>query len=961
MAENPQELRAEAPRKKAWPRARRISLYALALVTAILAALFVTVFTVDVGPALKSEAENRASKYLERPMHIGRVVAKLRPGEFEFHDVVIEGLTPQAAPFLKAKKMTVALPWWTAFSRKLIVESIDMRDWEMAIESFPGGRHNVPRLAPRSSGQKKRNFSTTLRRVIASRGHIRYFDHSTPWSVDAPNAHITYFRRDVRSDYGGTASFDNGTILIQTYEPFKASMKSRFTMNGPHLHFDRMDLATDGGDSVLDGDLHFDKWPEQTYRIKSKLDIATQKGIFFKRDRFTATGRADFDGTFHYFKGGRELKGSWRAPLALVKIGENTWRFPDLKGKVLWLPDRLEVTDTTSGLYGGTARFDYRLLSLDRKSGPKRAIWDVDYRGVQLAQLTDFLQTDGMRLTGLASGRNRLEWPLGKWDLLRGGGELVVQPPSATGLMSRELRPDLVARQVALPVETGPFNRHAPLGYVPIGGQISYQLDPEWIQLASSWVATPKTYVEFQGRTAYLKDSRIQFHVTSLDWQESDRVFAGVLTMFGSPTGAIPVGGYGEFDGVMLKTFSKPRIEGTFTGDRMRAWDVDWGRGSAKLTIENSYAFVSESSLKSGDSEINATGTFSLGYPRRDGGEQINARVKLKRRPLADLRHAFELDDWPVEGFASGEYHVYGNYETPFGFGTLVLDDGVAYGETFERATASLGFEGNGVRLTKFEVQKSTGAMTGAAWVGWDGNYSFNADGRRIPVESLKLVEFPKAPLSGLLQFSAAGTGTFEEPRYDVKVRVDDLFAGDEGIGAVTGQLGLRGELMTVAFDAASARLAVSGAGRIALTDEKDVELTLRFSETSLDPYVRFFEPRLSPFTNAIVGGTVRVSGELSDMNHLLVDASVEQLDLKLFDYQLRNNGPIELALDRNVVRIGQLKLVGDGTALDVGGTVGLEQRTINVTAEGDANLGILQGFFRDIRSPARQRHRPAR
>ena len=50
--------------------------------------------------------------------------------------------------------------------------------------------------------------------------------------------------------------------------------------------------------------------------------------------------------------------------------------------------------------------------------------------------------------------------------------------------------------------------------------------------------------------------------------------------MFGSPTGAMPVGGYGEFDGVMLKTFAKPRIEGTFTGERMRAWDVDWGRGT---------------------------------------------------------------------------------------------------------------------------------------------------------------------------------------------------------------------------------------------------------------------------------------------------------------------------------------------------------------------------------------------
>ena len=920
--------------------------------TATVAGLLVTFFTVDVGPVLKAQAENQATKYLERPMHIGRVVARLRPGEFEFHDVVIEGLTPDAVPFLKAKKITVSLPWWTAFNRRLIVESIDMSEWEVVLESFPGGRHNLPKLMPRSSGEKKkRDFSTTLRWVAASRGHIRYIDHSTPWSLDAPNAHVTYFRRDARADYGGTLTFDDGTIRIMTYEPFKAAMKSRFSMNGPLMHFDRIDLLSEGANSVLEGDIQFNKWPEQTYQIKSKLDIAKQKEIFFKRDRFTATGQADFDGTFHYFKGGREVKGTWRTPVTHVKIGANTWRFPNLQGKVLWLPDRLEVTDATSGLYGGTARFDYTLLSLDRKSGPRRAIWDVNYRDVQLSQLTDFLETRGMRVAGQATGRNRFEWPLGGWDLLRGGGELTVQPPPGAAVMTRDLRPEAVARQVALPVEAGPFNRHAPLGYVPVSGHVTYTLDPTWIHLARSWMATPKTFVEFQGRTAYMKDSRIDFHVTSLDWQESDRVFAGVLTMFGSPTGAIPVGGYGEFDGVMLKTFSKPRIEGTFAGERMRAWDVDWGRGSAKLVIENSYAQVSESTLTKGDSQIAATGTFSLGYPRRDGGEQINARVKLTRRPLADLRHAFELDDWPVEGFVSGEYHVYGEYETPFGFGNLVIDQGVAYGETFDRATASLGFEGNGVRLTKFEVQKSTGSMTGAAWVGWDGNYSFNTDGRRIPVESLKLVEFPKAPLSGLVQFSASGAGTFEEPRYDVKFRIDDLFAGDEGIGGLTGQLGLRGEVLTVSFDAASSRLAVSGAGRLGLSDQKDVEMTLRFTETSLDPYVRFFEPRLSPFTNAVAGGTVRVSGELADMNHLLVDASVEQLDLKLFDYPLRNSGPIELALDRNVVRIEQLKLEGDGTALEVTGTVGLEARTIDVSAQGDANLGILQGFFRDVRS----------
>ena len=943
-------------------RLGRWSKHLLALVTAIFAALFVTFFTVDLGPLVRARAEREATKWLDRPMHIGKVRALMWPGRFEFTDLVIEGLTPQERPFLHAKSIVVQLPWWTAFKRHLIIESVEMTDWEMVVETLPGGKHNFPRVKgpPRPPSTGPKTFFTTLRSVVASRGHFLYYDRSTPWTIDAPNMRITLTRRDERNDYGGTATFDEGTIWFQTYEPFGASMKGQFSMKPPDLHWDRIDLLTDGAETVLTGDIQLNNWPEQVYQLKSKIDIATQKRIFFRREPWEATGEGEFEGTFHYPKvGKRELKGHWRTPVTYAKIGAYTWAFPNLRGSVLWLPDLLEITNAKSDFMGGTADFDYRILSLDNKSGPKRAVWDVEYQGLQLSQLTDFLETEGLRLDGAATGRQRLEWPMGKWAQLRGNGEITVAAPPGVQPMTRELPPERVAIEASLPPEVGPFNPRAPVGYVPIAGHVTYTLDPAWITLGRSWVATPKTYAEFDGRTAYMKESRIPFHVTSLDWQESDRVFAAILTAFGSPTSAIPIGGQGEFDGVMTNTFARPRIEGTFSGDRMRAWNVTWGQGSATFVVENSYAHVSASSLKSGDSEINATGTFSLGYPRKDGGEQINARVRLDRRPMADLRRAFELDDWPVDGLVSGEYHLYGDYETPFGVGTLLITDGVAYGETFERATAALDFEGTGVRLSKFEVQKSTGAMTGAMWVGWDGNYSFNADGRRIPVESLKLLEFPRAPLSGILQFTASGTGTFEAPRYDVKVRIDDLFAADEGIGQVNGQIGLRGELVTLSFDAASTRLAVTGAGRVALTDEMDADMTLRFSDTSLDPYLRFFAPRLSPFTNAVADGTVRVSGELLNVDQLVVDARVERLDLKLFDYELRNKKdpatgaliPIELALDRHVAEIGQLKLEGEGTALDVAGRVSLHDNTIDVTATGDANLGILQGFFRDIRS----------
>ena len=932
--------------KRRW-RAGRLLLRLLAVTVAVVAAVLISVFTVDLGPSLRELAEREGSKYMERPIHIGRLSAKLTPGEFLVEDLVIEGRAPADRPFMKAKAITVKVPWWSIFRRELIVESVVLTDWEMVIETWPGGRHNFPKVTPKNRTTGPRRFTTTVRWVHAARGHLVFEDHGTPWSTVARNLEVQLVKSGPTNDYRGRAWFSNGTVTIMAYEPFRVDMQSRFTMIGGKVHFDRMDLVSDGARSVITGDADIPRWPEQLYQIRSKIDFPTQKNIFFHGQRFTVSGTGDFTGAFHLFKGGRELKGTFSSAVA----GVNDWRFPNLRGSVLWLPDRLDITNATSELYGGAAKFDYRMAPLGHPTTPGRATWVVQYQNVDLVRLTDFLETEGLRLSGRASGRNRLEWPLGKWAQKRGEGDVTVDPPAGMRPMTRELPRDLIAALTALPEEEGPFNPRVSLGYLPIAGRVTYALDPEWIRLGRSYAATDRTHVEFEGQTAFGERSRIPFHVSSADWQESDRLLAAIMTAFGAPTGAVPVGGYGEFDGVLLDAFKRPRIQGKMQGERMKAWDVEWGTGRADLSIENSYVFVSNATVKAGDAEIRADGQFSLGFPRRDGGDEIDARVRITRWPLSSLRHAFTLDDYPVDGTVVGEYQLYGKYQTPFGFGRLNILNGTAYGETFDTATAALRFEGNGVRLDGIDVKKSTGGVTGAAWVGWDGTYSFNADGAKVPVESMVTVAFPKAPLSGRLQFTASGAGTFEEPRYDVKLGVDDLFAGEEGIGNLSGRLALRGELLTLDLEAASPRLVVSGSGRIALTPEMDAELTVRFRETSLDPYVRFFEPRLSPYTTAIIGGTMRVVGELRNLDQLVVETRIEQLDLELFDYQVRNEGPIELVLDRNTVDIRSFRLAGEGTQLRLDGKIDLRDQSIAVQANGDANLGILQGFFRSLRS----------
>lgn len=912
----------------------------------VLAVAFVTTLTVDLGPGVRGVAERAGANYLNREFTIGRLSIRLLTGHFIVEDLRIGGLEKGHQPFLVAKTIDVSMDVTALAHREVLIESVRMTGWQMAVETWPNGRHSFPRFTrERKEPPGPKRFVTTVRSVVATGGEFSFKDHGVPWSTVARNLEVTV---EKTTGYGGTAKFRNATIAIQQYLPMQTDMDGVFNIEGPLLKFTRLQLRSDGSRSDITGTVDMSKWPEQTWQVTSVIDFPRMRQIFFAREQWVLGGEGHFTGVFHLFKGGRELKGDFTSAEARV----NSLRFPRLSGSLIWVPDRFEVTQADADLYGGRTHFTYGLKPLGKPAVRPTAYFSADFDRVDVSTLASTFEWAGIRPSGAVSGSTTLQWPNGRFADRRGEGTLVIVPPEGVIVRDRQLPPDAQGRDLSRLRPWGPFNPDPRLlGEVPVAGELSWRLDADWIDLSPSWMATPDTYVSFEGRTAYGDDSEIPFHVTSTDWQESDRALAGIMTAFGAPTTAVPVSGYGQFDGTMRLAFRRPRIEGHFSGERLRAWDVVWGKATGDLVIEDGYVTLTNARVTDGESVVETEGRFALGYPRRDGGEEINARVRLTKRPMADLRHAFLLDDYPIEGKVSGEFHLYGKYQTPFGFGRLQIDDGVAYDEPFETATASLRFEGQGVRLDGIESRKAGGEMTGAAYVGWEGTYSFNVSGRRVPVESVYAMTFPQAPLTGQLDFTASGSGLFESPQYNVRLSVSDLFVKDEGIGEVTARLTIRDNTLGIELDAASPRLIVSGTGRVSMTDEYDAELTFRFTDTSLDPYVRTFQPDLSPFTTAVASGTLRISGELSNPQHLRVDARADALTLGLFDYVVRNDGPLRLAYEQEVVRVNQFRLVGEGTRLDVGGTVDLGAQQIAIRSTGEANLGILQGFLRDLRS----------
>ena len=920
----------------------------LAICLVVLIATVLATLTIDLGPVLRARAEREGSKRVNRPIHIGSLTLRLLRGRVELNDFAVDGLQPGDRPFFSAKRLSLSLDWTRALARRpeFIITSVEMTDWQMLVEKFKG-RDSFPRLpSPGPPTGRPSRFTTTLRSLRAWRGHFIYEDHELPWSVDAPNIDINITNRP---NYNGTASFTGGMVAIQQYVPMWTNFKTRFSIEKSLIVLSGIEIETDGGHTVGSGVVDAAHWPEQTYQLQTRLQFPRMRELFFAKESWVLSGDGDFTGTFHLFNGGHDLAGTFKSDVA----GLYDYRFPSLNGSLHWTRNRFDVTDAGAKFMGGDARFAFAIAPLGAQTRPD-ARFEASYQNLDLARLSDFYRLPGLRMAGRGTGSNLLEWPLGRFGEHTGEGRFVATPPDGVATMTGSLP---AAGEADLDPGPSPGGRAAPprlTGHEPVAAEVSYRFGPEVVELGPSRFATERTHVSFAGTTAWGGESAIQFHVTSGDWQESDQVLAAIMTDFGAPTGPVAFGGRGEFDGRMTGPFRRPRVEGLFSGDGLWAWDTLWGNGAAQIVVENSYVTVTDGTIRHGDSEIRAEGLFSLGYPRRDQGEEINARIRVAGRDLTSLRHAFDLDDWPVTGQLTGEFHLAGAYQAPVGFGAMTIDDGLAYAETFEKATASLRFDGVGVRLDGITLVKTIGTVTGTAFVGWDGTYSFNADGSRIPVERTTAFAFPRAQPSGLIEFTASGSSTFAAPRYDVRFRMNDVYVVAEPVGQVTGTLALRGKEISGEFEVASPRLALTGTGRIGLDPDSIADLTFRFHDSSLDPYVRLFVPQLMPYTTAVASGSLHVTGVLTDVNHLVADATVDRVEMRLFDYAIRNAQPIKLALDQQVVKIEDLQLVGDDTRLTVGGAIALGDERIAVHAAGDANLGILQGFFSDVRGAGR-------
>ena len=369
-------------------------------------------------------------------------------------------------------------------------------------------------------------------------------------------------------DYRGTMTFRAAPLLIQHYQPMWADFTSRSRSKAARSCWSGSTAHADGAQvelhrrhrpgAVARADLPGDLAPPAAAHARDLLRQATRSRLH---------GEGDFDGTLHMYKGGHELKGDFASPDA----GYNAYRFQRLsRGGALDAGRASTSPSADARFYGGAGQLHLR-AGAARPCPSRRAdaAGTSHYRDVDLTHVHQLPRARGMRL---GRPRHRPQHAAVAARPLR-------RAPPAKARCRRRCRPAVAPAPRGCPADAADAARRRGRGARAVQpahrrwrrcrrrpGDLHVRRPRRCASRRASF-ATPETYVAFEGRTAWGEASRMPFHVTSADWQESDRLLAGMMTdVRRRPPTSCRSTASAQFDGVLLGALGSPRVEGRFTG-----------------------------------------------------------------------------------------------------------------------------------------------------------------------------------------------------------------------------------------------------------------------------------------------------------------------------------------------------------------------------------------------------------
>ncbi len=810
---------------------------------------------------------------------------------------------------------------------------------------YPDGTTNQPEpRLKQAPGQKKveQLFALSINRLEVRHGEVLWGNQKIPLDFAADDVSADMSSSLLHNRYDGSLLLGKADIIFKDYRPVAWTAEAYFSLGRNRVQLRSLKATSGRSRLQASGQVEDFRRPKIQADYDISLDLAEAAAIArrpeVRRGAVQLIGHGSWsDQDFSSTGKARISNLDWRdAPVGVHNA--------NLSAQYTLNPQRLMLSQIQGQLFSGGVTGDAEVtqwLNLEPMGSPTKGKGTEKQAGVLRLRFKDLSASEiaaaiatpsrpfqRIKLAGLASGNVEARW---RGSLRNTEAQFVADVVPPPGSSKAQF----------------PLTAHA---------QGIYRAGPSELQLDALTASTRATQVRASGTLS--STAALKLYVTTTDMGEWQPVFTAA-----GYAGPVPVTlrGRAFFNGTAMGKLTEITIAGNLQSQEFETLIpatsrtpekmVQWDTLQADIQLSPSVFAVRNGTLSRDPDLLKFDFRVHLDHRQFTDTSAIQAHVNTQN---ADLSHILALAGYayPVSGTMDFNLQLAGTRADAHGEGHILLRNGTVYNQPIERFSSDLAFSDGEAQLKNIQLAYYDANVTGDATYNPSSHaFRFNLAGSNFDLTRIPSVGSSRVSVQGRVDFTAAGSGTLEEPGIRAGINVRDLTfdqerAGDFIINAVSQgpELRITGQSQ---FEQAELRID----GNVHMREDWLADVYFRFRQLDVDSLLRIYL-RKGVTGHSKADGVLHLVGPLRRPRELQLTANLDNLDADVEDIKIHNQGPVRFSVSNQLLKIEQFHLLGEDTDISATGQVQLTgERELDLRPEGRVNLKLIESINSDFTS----------
>ncbi|MGB8885513.1 MAG: translocation/assembly module TamB domain-containing protein [Candidatus Korobacteraceae bacterium] len=823
--EKPRLVPSRPPRR--W---KRITAWILGIVALLIIVAGIGIAVLLHSPSFHNyilrTAQQKAADALNTRVQLQNFAIHPATLSLDLYGLTVDGSGPGAnQPLLQVDHIGLGVRVISVLHRQWNLDNVAVDHPVMNLIVDQAGQSNLP--TPKTSNNSSTNiFDLAIRHIVLDRGEVYYNDRKNTLAADLRDLTFQSSYDNVDNGrYFGSVSYRDGHLQYGAYAPLEHDFQAQFDVRRSRTQLSNVVLQSGSSQIKLDASLENYSNPtvHATYAIS--LDGAQLRTLL--KNASLPAGMIFSEGTASYVSSaGKPLldtttvQGTIRSSLLQVRTPSLRTDIRNLAASYDLANGNAEVKDVHARILGGELTGTATVRDL---SGRSEGHVSANLRGVSLADLKTLANSASLR-TVVVSGRGNAD---------------------ATANWAGNMH-DLVAHLDATAnASVAPARQNTAANTIPVNAVVHarYANARQEIELDQSYVHTQQTSINLNGTVS--QRSALQVQIQSNDLHELETVADVFNRPAAGKSAAQPLGLYGtaSFNGTVRGSLNSPQIAGQLNANNVKL------RGSAFRLLRTSVqASPSLISLQNGVLELGGQGRamFSVQSALHDWSytpsSPFTVKLNASQLSVAELSRVANAS-LPVSGTLNANVTAHGTQLNPIGQGDINLHNATISGEPIQLADVRFQGTGNSVHVN-LRVQSAAGSAQGeVTYAPRQQGYDAQLRATNIHLERIKTLRDRNLQLSGIMNLSASGRGTLQNPQGQASLTIPQLSVQQQQIKNINFQGNVANHEANFTLKSAVSNTPLQAQGKVALTGDYYADAKLDTPVIPLQPLLATYAP----------------------------------------------------------------------------------------------------------------------